>query len=467
MTPSPAGAPPASGRRWAWQRARRPLAVTLLLAMLLVVGVSVGSVLVFSNLVVQRQVDRLPEDIKLAMRERQEALQRGEVIVPTPPVPEIRTGMIVDPFLEPGQSSPDVNGTVKLPTGENARVEQGRRPRGLRDQPRDQPNRSQDFVRDIQRSLVQVGVLAVTASALLAWLLARRIAQPVSAVSRAASRLAGGDLSARAPMQTGEREMAALAQSFNEMAENLQLLEQERQQAVADIAHELRTPIAVMQARLDALEDGVYPLNTEQITLLSTQTQLLTRLVGDLRTITLAEGGKLALDPRPLDLGTLGRDVVGDLQDRAAARGVLLSVQAAETLIHGDPVRVRQITTNLVDNALRHARSRVSVQIEAVQGQALLHVEDDGPGVPEDSREAVFTRFTRLDGSRARDTGGSGLGLAIVRALAAAHGGAAHLSGSASLGGARFTVTIPVLNSAAQNAAPTPSTLTGTPSRPA
>ncbi|MFC6748723.1 ATP-binding protein [Deinococcus aquaticus] len=307
----------------------------------------------------------------------------------------------------------------------------------------------------------------MTAAALLAWLLARRIAQPVSAVSRAASRLAGGDLSARAPMQTSEREMAALAQSFNEMAENLQLLEQERQQAVADIAHELRTPIAVMQARLDALEDGVYPLNTEQITLLSTQTQLLTRLVGDLRTITLAEGGKLALDPCPLDLGTLGRDVVGDLQDRAAARGVLLSVQAAETLIHGDPVRVRQITTNLVDNALRHARSRVSVQIEAVQGQALLHVEDDGPGVPEDSREAVFTRFTRLDGSRTRDTGGSGLGLAIVRALAAAHGGAAHLSGSASLGGARFTVTIPVLNSAAQNAVPTPSTLTGTPSRPA
>ncbi|GAA5439763.1 adaptive-response sensory-kinase SasA [Deinococcus caeni] len=433
-----------------WSVSRRPLAVTLLLAMLLVVGVSVGSVLVFSNLVVQRQVDRLPDDIKLAMRERQAALQRGEVITPTPPVPEIRTGMVVDPFLEPGQSSPDVSGVVVLPSGEQAQVVQGRRPRGLRAEPgpRDAPpSRTQNFVRDVQLSLVQVGLLATGAAALLAWLLARRIARPISAVSHAAAQLAGGDLGARAPVQSGEREMAALAQSFNDMAENLQALEHERQQAVADIAHELRTPIAVMQARLDALEDGVYPLNAEQIALLSTQTQLLTRLVGDLRTITLAEAGRLALNPQPLDLGTLGREVVRDLQDRAAARGVTLSVQAAQTPIRADPVRVRQITTNLVDNALRHARSRVSVQVETVQGRALLHVEDDGPGVPEDSREAVFTRFTRLDGSRTRDTGGSGLGLAIVRALTDAHGGEAHLSGSASLGGARFTVALPAARS--------------------
>ncbi|GAA0517937.1 sensor histidine kinase [Deinococcus depolymerans] len=450
MTPPLPPHPPAAARAAArppaaWHVSRRPLAVTLLLAMLLIVGVSVGSTLAFSNMVVQRQVDRLPEDIKVAMRERQEALQRGEVIVPTPPVPEIRTGMVVDPFLEPGQSSPDVGGVIMLPSGEQAEVLQGRRPRGMRfDGPRDPPSRTQNFVRDVQRSLVQVGLLAVAASALLAWLLARRIARPVSAVSRAAAQLAGGNLSARAPVQSGEREMAGLAQSFNDMAENLQALEHERQQAVADIAHELRTPIAVMQARLDALEDGVYPLNAEQITLLSTQTQLLTRLVGDLRTITLAEAGRLALNPQPLDLGTLGREVVRDLQDRAAARGVTLSVQAVRTPIQGDPVRVRQITSNLVDNALRHARSRVSVQVETVQGRALLHVEDDGPGVPEHSREAVFTRFTRLDGSRARDTGGSGLGLAIVRALAAAHGGEAQLSGSASLGGARFTVALPV-----------------------
>lgn len=197
---------------------------------------------------------------------------------------------------------------VKQASGEDAVVTNGKRPRNLRVSDGKPPprNRAQDFLRDVQSSLLQVGLVAAAVSALLAFLISRRVARPVSAVSGAAARLASGDLSARAPVLGGEREIAALAHSFNDMAENLQALERERQQAVADIAHELRTPIAVMQARLDAMEDGVYPLNTEQITLLSTQTQLLTRLVGDLRTLTLADAGRLALDPRPLDLARWG-----------------------------------------------------------------------------------------------------------------------------------------------------------------
>ncbi|WP_232337329.1 sensor histidine kinase [Deinococcus arboris] len=432
---------------WPW-RGGRPLALTLLLAMLLVVGVSVGSTFYFSNLAVQRQFQRLPEEVRAALRERQEAALRGETVAPTPPLPVIRTGSAADPFLDPWQSSPDVGGTVTLPAGTQATVEGGRRPRGWRDDLfRGPPNQTQDFLKEVQRSLLQVGLVAAVASALLAFLISRRVARPVSAVSRAAARLASGDLSARAPTPGGERELAALAQSFNEMAENLQTLEQERQQAVADIAHELRTPIAVMQARLDALEDGVYPLNTEQIALLSTQTQHLTRLVGDLRTLTLADAGRLTLEVKGLDLAALGAEVVRDLQDRAGARGVALTLQAAPAPMQADPVRVRQMTTNLIDNALRHAASRVNVEVESRGAEVLLHVEDDGPGIPEGSREAVFTRFTRLDSSRARDTGGSGLGLAIVRALAQAHGGRAGLGASARLGGARFTVALPAQGS--------------------
>ncbi|BBN94104.1 sensor signal transduction histidine kinase, smeS [Deinococcus grandis] len=434
MTP-PAGKP---------QRTQ-PLAVTLLLAMLLVVGVAVGSTFYFSNLVVKREFERLPSGVREMIREQQAATLRGEVLTPTPPLPVVRTGTSADAYLDPFDSSPDVGGVVKQASGEDAVVTNGKRPRNLRVSDGKPPprNRAQDFLRDVQSSLLQVGLVAAAVSALLAFLISRRVARPVSAVSGAAARLASGDLSARAPVLGGEREIAALAHSFNDMAENLQALERERQQAVADIAHELRTPIAVMQARLDAMEDGVYPLNTEQITLLSTQTQLLTRLVGDLRTLTLADAGRLALDPRPLDLGALGREVVQALQDRAAALGLTLGVQAEPALTHADRDRVRQITTNLVDNALRHARSRVQVRVEARGEQVVLHVEDDGPGIPEGSREAVFTRFTRLDASRSRDTGGSGLGLAIVRALAAAHGGQAALAASKGLGGAHFTVTLP------------------------
>ncbi|GGM46949.1 hypothetical protein GCM10008956_23870 [Deinococcus arenae] len=434
MTPRPPGL-----------RRGQPLAVTLLLAMLLVVGVAVGSTFYFSNLVVKREFERLPSGVRQLLREQQAAALRGELVAPTPPLPVIRTGTAADTYLEPFESSPDVSGVVKQASGDDAVITNGKRPRNLwvdggKLPPR---NRAQDFLDDVQRSLLQVGVVAAAVSALLAFLISRRVARPVSAVSGAAARLASGDLSARAPVLGGEREIAALAHSFNDMAENLQALERERQQAVADIAHELRTPIAVIQARLDALEDGVYPLTTEQIALLSTQTQLLTRLVGDLRTLTLADAGRLALDPQPLDLGALGREVVQALQDRAAARGLTLSVQAQAAPTHADPDRVRQITTNLVDNALRHARSRVQVRVEAHGAQVLLHVEDDGPGIPEGSREAVFTRFTRLDASRSRDTGGSGLGLAIVRALAAAHGGQAALAASRGLGGAHFTVTLP------------------------
>ncbi|WP_246580565.1 sensor histidine kinase [Deinococcus aestuarii] len=424
------------------------LAVTLLLAMLLVVGLAVGGMFLFSNLAVRREVARLPPEVQAYLRARQEAERLGQQLAPNPPVPEIRLGDADQASLPPGQSSPGVSGTVTLPGGGVVTVTDGRR----EEEPGRRPERafpavlnprSQDFVRDVQTSLVQAGLLAALVAATLGLLLARRVARPVTAVSQAAARLAGGDLAARAPVLTGEREVADLARTFNEMAQSLQTLERERQQAVADIAHELRTPIAIMQARLDALEDGVYPLEPGQVALLSTQTQLLTRLVGDLRTLTLADAGRLGLHTREVDLSDLAGQVVRDLGDRAGARGVTLTLQSQPALLIADPDRMRQVAANLVENALRHARSEVAVCVEVDGTAARLHVDDDGPGIPEESREQVFTRFTRLDESRARDTGGSGLGLAIVRALTLAHGGQAS-TGASPLGGARFTVVLPL-----------------------
>ena len=198
-----------------------------------------------------------------------------------------------------------------------------------------------------------------------------------------------------------------------------------------------------MQARLDALEDGVYTLNSDQVALLSEQTQQLTRLVDDLRTLTLAEAGRLSLHPEALDLVGLSARVVRDLHDRAGARGVTLHLDApTPTPLRADAGRIRQIAVNLLENALQHAAGRVQVSVVNEGETALLHVDDDGPGIPEESREAVFTRFLRLDSSRTRGTGGSGLGLAIVQELAQAHGGAAQ-AGQSPLGGARFTVRLP------------------------
>ncbi|WP_245872913.1 HAMP domain-containing sensor histidine kinase [Deinococcus planocerae] len=414
-------------------RPRTPsLAVTLLLAMLLVVGLAVGGMFLFSNLAVRREIARLPPEVQTYLRERQEAERRGEE-PPPPPRPPSRTD---DPEAAPSGTGASGSGTGNA----DAARSRGYRGGGL---PVVLSPRARSFVRDVQTSLVQGGLVAAAVAASLSLLLARRLARPITAVSYAAARLARGDLSSRAPVLSGEREVADLAHTFNEMAGNLQALERERQQAVADIAHELRTPIAVMQARLDALEDGVYPLEPGQIALLSTQTQLLTRLVGDLRTLTLADAGRLGLHTREVDLSDLAGQVVRDLGDRAGARGVALVLHAVPAPVVADPDRLRQVAANLVENALRHARARVEVWVETDADAARLHVDDDGPGIPEESRELVFTRFARLDESRARDTGGSGLGLAIVRALAHAHGGQTS-AGPSPLGGARLTVSLPL-----------------------
>ncbi|THF71473.1 HAMP domain-containing protein [Deinococcus sp. Arct2-2] len=439
------------------------LTVTLLLTMLALVVLTIGGMFFFSNLAVKRQIARLPPEVQAYLRAGQAAERLGQQLAPNPPTPEIRFGNDPDAYLlPPGDSSPGVYGTVSNPNGLTVTIENGRRPQppgesgsgerrgrtsfsGLL--PAALNPRTQDFVRDVQTSLIQAGLVAASAALVLALLLARRVVRPIGAVSRAAAQLAAGNLAVRAPTLGAEREVAELARTFNEMAESLQALERERQHAVADIAHELRTPIAIMQARLDALEDGVYPLTPEQVTLLSGQTQLLTRLVGDLRTLTLADAGRLGLNPQGINLSDLASQVVRDQQDRAAARSLSLTFRAAPptlpSTLTADPDRVRQVTSNLIENALRYASSRVEVQVESTQAAVQLHVDDDGPGIPAAQRDAVFTRFTRLDESRARDTGGSGLGLSIVRALAAAHGGRASVDRSV-LGGARFTVTLPL-----------------------
>lgn len=411
--------------------------------MLSIVLLSVGSTFLFSNIAVQREFNKLPPEVRAYLRAQQAAARQGQMLPPPPPIPEIRTGSPADPYLSPGVSSPTVSGIVQG-SGQDLVITGGRRVRptgGRRWNAPDVP-RTQDFLENIQSSLLQVGLIAALASALLAWWLARRVARPITAVSNAAQELAQGDLSARAPVLSGEREVTELALSFNEMAQSLQDLDRERQQAVADIAHELRTPLAIMQARLDALEDGVYPLNTEQIVLLSTQTQLLTRLVGDLRTLTLADAGRLSLNLQDIELGAVAQQVAKGLEDRASQQGVKLSIRAEHSPLHADPDRVRQVVANLIENALRHARKQIRLEVQTSGQTVRLHVDDDGSGIAEANREMVFSRFTRLDESRARDTGGSGLGLAIVRALATAHGGDAYAEQSP-LGGARLTVTFP------------------------
>jgi two-component system sensor histidine kinase BaeS len=295
--------------------------------------------------------------------------------------------------------------------------------------------------------LISFGVSTLL-GVLLATVFARRLAQPLEAVSKAAKKMRHGDLSARVPISpsriTGEPE--DLAMNFNAMADSLERQERERKNMVADIAHELRTPIGVMQAKLEAIEDGVFELSIDEVKKLSRQTRLLARLVEDLRTLSLADAGQLRLETRTFNLANRVREITSGFEPSAQNKHVKLEIDAPEKLeLHGDPDRISQVLSNLLDNALRYSPQygTVSVRLESHQNTARVTVSDSGYGLPPESLERVFDRFYRVDESRNRSSGGSGLGLAIAKTILELHGGKISVK-NRSEGGAEFTCALPV-----------------------
>ena len=272
-----------------------------------------------------------------------------------------------------------------------------------------------------------LGILLL--SVLFTALLARILAQPLNALARAARQVAEGDLSARAgvrkerfPLNTLQRgEVDRLLYDFNAMATSLERLETERLATTAAIAHELRTPIAVLRARLAALQDGVFKLDGREIPLLIQQTDLLARLVDDLRYLSLADAGKLELFRSACDVSILAREVAASFEPRAAAQGVKLNLALESVVVICDEGRVRQIISNLVDNALKFTPRDgvITLVVKAVSRGATLSVQDTGPGLAKGEEERLFKRFYRGESSPP----GSGLGLAIVKTLVALHGG--------------------------------------------
>lgn len=277
---------------------------------------------------------------------------------------------------------------------------------------------------------------------LLALLLSFQLLRPVGQLTRAAARMASGDLSQRVEVK-GKDELATLGNSFNGMAESLQRAEQNRQAMTADIAHELRTPIAVQRAHLEALQDGVYPLTAENLQPVLDQTEMLIRLVDDLRTLALADAGELRLEKRKVDLSELTRSVVERFKPEADGKGIALSYSGPQDGLSAevDPRRIEQILNNLFSNALRHtpADGRVEMTVGQKAGRIAIRVADSGSGIPPEALGHIFERFYRADRSRSREEGGSGLGLAIARQLALAHGGDLRAK-NRDVGGAEFTL---------------------------
>jgi two-component system sensor histidine kinase BaeS len=303
---------------------------------------------------------------------------------------------------------------------------------------------------DAQARVLLAAAGAIALGVLVATVISARIARPIAAVAAAANRVAEGDLGARVRLRAVSREsdeVARLQVSFNAMAQALERSEVNRQALVADVAHELRTPLAVLQGRLEGLLDGVLRNDRAELERLHRQAALLARLVEDLRVLSLADAQRLTLSCAPLDLWGLVAEGVGMFEARAAERGVALALVGAGVVVRvqGDRHRLLQVVGNLLENALAvtPAGGTVRVRVERSRHDAHVSFEDEGPGLPPGDSARLFERFYRADPARARVSGGSGIGLAIVKTLCEAHGGEVR-AGNRAEGGARVEVVLPL-----------------------
>ena len=271
--------------------------------------------------------------------------------------------------------------------------------------------------------------------------LVRRTAAPIGDVMEAAHRVAEGDYSVRVRAH-GPAEVRGLAAAFNEMAERLEGNEANRRTLFADLAHELRTPLMVIQSRAEAVRDGLYPADEAHLGAIVDQTQVMARLLDDLQTLSMADAGMLRLHPEPTEPSTLVEDAVDAFRASAEAARVSLrsDVQEGLAILYVDAVRIGQVLGNLMTNALRHTAAGGAVTISVVRTQdgVVFTVADTGEGMSADQLANVFDRFTSSRGS-----GGVGLGLAIAKGLVEAHGGSIDAASEPGRG-TRIAFTLPV-----------------------
>lgn len=354
-----------------------------------------------------------------------------------------------DGALVAGRAMPPVGEAMRHPV-----VVDGRTVGWLARTPAQRPTEAADlrFQRAQLRNLGVASLAAVLLAALAAALLSRTFLAPARSIGAATHRLAAGDFDTRVEVRTSD-EFGRLADDFNLLARTLQRNEEVRRRMMADVAHELRTPLAVIRAELDAVEDGIRTLGPETVTSLQAETRALGTLVEDLYQLSLSDLGALDYRRRDLDLRAQVATALQPLRERCAAAGLALDttgVEGAPLMVHADPDRLVQLLANLVENALRYtdAPGRIEVACRREDGQAVLDVSDTAPGVSDALLPQLFERFFRAEGSRNRASGGAGLGLAICRNIVEAHGGTI-TAAAADLGGVRIVVRLPLLRGTA------------------
>jgi signal transduction histidine kinase len=287
-------------------------------------------------------------------------------------------------------------------------------------------------------STLVLAVLAVIAGVIFA----RRITRPVVALTRAAGAMASGERGVRVADAGAPGELGDLSRTFNHMADTLELEDELRRVLVADVAHELRTPLAILQATTESMADGITEPRPSTLSSLHDETLRLGRIVEDLEVLASAEAAGLSLHLKPVDLALVAGEAANALAPQLEGAGLVLSLDLEPAVVRGDKNRLHQVVTNLLTNAIKFTPAGGSVEVSVSSDDlvARVVVQDSGRGIPKEDLGHVFDRFWR--GAGVRRTSGSGVGLAVVRELVHAHNGQVTVA-SEEGHGTTFVVTIP------------------------
>ena len=320
---------------------------------------------------------------------------------------------------------------------------------GVRAIPRIEGELDVRYLHQVRGQLLFIALAAVLLGLLAGWLLARRLLRPIDALSQGTRRLRAGDYDSRIELARTD-ELGQLARDFDALAVTLGEDSRARKRWVADTSHELRTPITILRAELEAILDGVRPADAAALRSLHTEIIRLGKLVDDLSELARADRGELTIIRAPLSPVGILSESLALFGNRLGQRGIRveLDLQAAQSArILGDRVRLGQIFTNLLENSARYTDANGTLRITAqlAQQQLVLRFDDSAPGVPDDALPHLFDRLYRTESSRSRAHGGSGLGLSICQRLVEAHGGTITASASP-LGGLRMQIMMPLLS---------------------
>jgi two-component system sensor histidine kinase BaeS len=288
-------------------------------------------------------------------------------------------------------------------------------------------------------------VIALVVAVALAYLLAQKVSRPVRQLGDTVKNLSRGDYHARVPVESRD-ETGMLAGYVNQLAETLEKNRTARQRWMADIAHELRTPVAILKGEVEAMADGIRPADERMSTSLLEEINQLSKLVDDLQTLAMSDAGALNIQKEPTDLTDLVLQCVDSFRDRLTARGISVDLRLGEAVtVMADQRRLKQLLVNLLENSCRYVEEggRVRVVLSRNSKDADMTIEDSGPGLEATQIENLFERFYRAEVGRSRSGGGTGLGLSICKNIVEAHGGSIQAEHS-ELGGLKIQVSLPV-----------------------